>query len=174
MKKIKKYLLLAICLFLCFAAFHGAMSVQEVEADEIIRIGIMKFLNRASGLSNQQAEAITDIFTRMLSKSRVIAIIERDRLDSIGREHKLNMSGLVDTGTAVEIGRIAGCQYMLLGSVTQFTKNVTNQKFAFINETKLYYPWQKLVQPHAPIHNSISAKIFSIVNQILLVLKVKL
>ena len=136
MKKIKKYLLLAICLFLCFAAFHGAMSVQEVEADEIIRIGIMKFLNRASGLSNQQAEAITDIFTRMLSNSRVIAIIERDRLDSIGREHKLNMSGLVDTGTAVEIGRIAGCQYMLLGSVTQFTKNVTNQKFAFINETK--------------------------------------
>ena len=126
----------AVNILLIAFALIEAVPVKDAAADEIVRIGIMKFMNRASGLSNYQAEAITDIFTRMLSNSRVIAIVERDRLDAIGREHRFGMSGLVDTGTAVEIGRIAGCQYMLLGSVTQFTKNVTNQKFAFINETK--------------------------------------
>lgn len=131
MFKGRKIFWMAVCLVLCLMVHLGT-----AEAEDVIRIGIMRFQNRAADLTNDQAASITDIFTRMLASSRSIAIIERDQLAAIGREHKLNMSGLVDTGTAVEIGRIAGCQYMLLGAVTQFSKNVTDQKFVFIQETK--------------------------------------
>ena len=98
-------------------------------ADDVVRIGVVKFQSRASGVSNRDAEAITDEFTRMLANSYSIAVIERDRLDAIGREHRINMSGLIDTRTAVEIGRIAGLQYIITGAITQLDKNESAQAF---------------------------------------------
>ncbi len=110
--------------------------INAAFADEVVRIGIMRFHNKAEGLSQQQAEVITDIFTRMLSNSSSIAIVERERLDDIGREQRFGMSGLVDSSTAAQIGRIAGCQYMLLGSITQFNKQSQDTNVAFIREKK--------------------------------------
>ena len=110
--------------------------INAAFADEVVRIGIMRFYNKAAGLSQSQAESITDIFTRMLANSHSIAIVERERLDEIGREQRFGMSGLVDSNTAAQIGRIAGCQYMLLGSITQFNKQSQETKVAFIRENK--------------------------------------
>ena len=110
--------------------------INAAFADEVIRIGIMRFYNKAAGLTQQQAESITDIFTRMLANSHSIAIVERERLDAIGREQRFGMSGLVDSDTAAKIGRIAGCQYMLLGSITQFNKQSQETKVAFIRENR--------------------------------------
>ncbi|MBQ3377800.1 MAG: hypothetical protein IJG62_05965 [Synergistaceae bacterium] len=110
--------------------------INAAFADEVVRIGIMRFYNKAAGLTQSQAESITDIFTRMLANSSSIAIVERERLDAIGREQRFGMSGLVDSDTAAQIGRIAGCQYMLLGSITQFNKQSQETKFSFIRENK--------------------------------------
>ena len=112
----RKALLAALCLLTAWGALPASA------ADEMVRLGVMKFASKAEKVSALQAEVITDVFTRLLSNSRSIVVLERERLDMIGREHKLNMSGLVDMGLAVEVGRLAGCQYMLLGSVTQLEK----------------------------------------------------
>jgi TolA-binding protein len=85
----------------------------------------MRFTSKAQGVSDQQAEIITDIFTRTLTNSKTIALVERERLDAIAREIKLSASGLVDPSMAVELGRIAGCQYMLLGSVTELSEKAS-------------------------------------------------
>ena len=98
-------------------------------ASDIVRLGVMRFTSKADGVSDRQAEIITDIFTRTMSNSRSIALIERERLDMIGREHSLNMSGLVDMGMAVEVGRLAGVQYMLMGSVTGLNEAVSGGGF---------------------------------------------
>lgn len=108
-------LLAAVCLLAAWGAWPAA-------ADEIVRMGIMRFTSKTPNVSPIQAEIITDVFTRFLGNSQSIVVLERERLDMIGREHKLNMSGLVDLGLAVEVGRLAGCQYVLLGSVTQLGK----------------------------------------------------
>ncbi|MBQ9526565.1 MAG: hypothetical protein IJR68_03050 [Fretibacterium sp.] len=114
-----------------------AVTPGESAADEPIRMGVLRFISRANGVSNQQAEAITDIFARILSGSRSIALIERERLSEIGREHKLNMSGMVDAGTAIKVGALAGCQYMLLGAVTQFDKSEKTESFGqLFSETR--------------------------------------
>ena len=105
------------------ALFYGLEPVSRCEAaeGEKIRIGIMGFQSKASGVSNRQAEMITDLFTRELANSKTIAVYEREQLAQVGKEIKLSMSGLVDTNTAVEVGRIAGIQYILTGAVTELS-----------------------------------------------------
>jgi curli biogenesis system outer membrane secretion channel CsgG len=104
--------------------FLSAGAVWAADSD-VIRLGVMKFSSKASGVSDSQAEIITDIFTRVLANSKTIAVLEREQLSVIGKEHKLNMSGLVDMSLAIEVGRLAGCQYMLLGSVTELSEKVS-------------------------------------------------
>ena len=96
-------------------------------SEQVYRIGVMRFANKAPNMSSAQAEAITDMFIRMIANSKKIAVLERERLEAIASEHRFAMSGLVDTNTAVQIGRIAGCQFMILGSVTQFDSKQSSQ-----------------------------------------------
>ncbi|MDR1377216.1 MAG: CsgG/HfaB family protein [Synergistaceae bacterium] len=107
-----------VVLFFCLLAGGSAEAAEQ----EAIRLGVMSFTSKAEGVSNQQAALITDVFTRFLANSKSIALLERERLDMIGKEHKLNMSGLVDIGMAIEVGKLAGCQYVLLGAVTNLTE----------------------------------------------------
>ena len=104
-----------------------ALFSSAAYSEQVYRIGVMRFENKAPNMSSSQAEAITDIFIRMLASSKKIAVLERERLEDIAREHRFSMSGLVDANTAVQIGRIAGCQFMILGSVTQFDSKQSSQ-----------------------------------------------
>jgi TolA-binding protein len=101
-----------------------------------IRVGILKFDSKASGVSDRQAEIITDLFTRTLASSKSISILERVALEKIGDEQRFNMSGLVDLDTAVEIGRIAGLQYILIGSVTELSQGAGASGFAIFANAK--------------------------------------
>jgi curli biogenesis system outer membrane secretion channel CsgG len=115
----------AAVLLFCLLAVGSAGAAEQ----EIIRLGVMTFVSKADGVSSTQVGAITDVVTRHLTGSRTISVVEREQLSTIGREHRLNMSGLVDTNMAVEIGKLAGLQYMLLGSVTAF-RNETSESLS--------------------------------------------
>ena len=91
----------------------------------VMRIAVMQFDSKTEGVSANVAASITDILSRTLSNSDKIVIVERDRLENIAREHKLNLSGLVDSETAAQIGKLIGCQYVLLGSVTEINERDT-------------------------------------------------
>ena len=95
------------------------------EASDKIRLGVLEFQSKADGVTDRQAQIITDIFTRTLTTSKTISLFERVALQQIGEEQKLGMSGLVDESTAVEIGRIAGLQYILLGAVTELSQKAS-------------------------------------------------
>ena len=90
------------------------------EASKPIRIGVMRFLARTDGISADHAAAIGDIFARVLTNSKTITVIERDQLDTLASEHRLSSSGMLTDETAIQIGKIAGCQYMIIGSVTEY------------------------------------------------------
>lgn len=91
-------------------------------ADDRVRLGIMRFDSKTYDVPDRMASAITDIFGRVLFKSKGIMLVERERLDEVMKELKLGMSGLVDEETAAEIGRLAGCEYMLMGSITNLAR----------------------------------------------------
>ncbi|MBQ7220482.1 MAG: hypothetical protein IJS28_05835 [Synergistaceae bacterium] len=106
-----------------------AVIAAPSSAADTVRIGIMNFENRANGLSNAHVRAITDVFTRMLANSPSVSVIEQDRLDAIARQQKMSMSGMIDPRMLVEVGRIAGCQYVLVGAATKFNKTSKSTGF---------------------------------------------
>ena len=94
----------------------------EEEQTEPVRLGIMRFTSQTYDVPDGMAAVISDFFGRMLFRADGIKLIERDRLDDAGRELRLGMSGLVDNKSAAEIGKLAGCQYLLLGSITNLSR----------------------------------------------------
>ncbi|MCL1875454.1 MAG: CsgG/HfaB family protein [Synergistaceae bacterium] len=117
----KRFISCFVFLLLLIMCATPAMSAQS----DRIRIGVLGFESKAHGVSQRQAEIITDIFTRQLANSKTIAVYEREQLAKVGSEIKLSMSGLVDMNTAIEVGRIVGVRYILLGSVTELSQKAS-------------------------------------------------
>jgi curli biogenesis system outer membrane secretion channel CsgG len=66
-------------------------------------------------------DAIMEMMTTELTNSGLFQVVERSRLDVIGREQRLGEEGLLDPKTAPQTGRLAGAQYMMTGAVTKYT-----------------------------------------------------
>lgn len=129
MTRMKKTLLCLIILLMAWQAEASSSGKQ-------VRLGVMRFLSRTEGLSADHAAAVGDVFARMLTSSKTISVIERDQLDAIASEHQLVMSGMVTEESAVQIGRIAGCQYMILGAVTNIEKSESSTNVFIFGTSK--------------------------------------
>ena len=91
----------------------------------VIRVGVINFDSKTEGISQAEASTLTDLLSRILSNSDKIAVLERDKLEAIAGEHELNISGIIDPATAAQIGKLASCQYILTGSVTDVEQSDT-------------------------------------------------
>lgn len=91
-------------------------------------IAIMPFSNHASVSTNADsgvqgqisltdARVASDYVLDALLDSDRFSIIEREQMQAIMSEHHLNLTGMVDPATAVQIGRLTGVKYILYGSV---------------------------------------------------------
>ncbi|MCK5051548.1 MAG: hypothetical protein KAS53_07455 [Candidatus Cloacimonetes bacterium] len=71
--------------------------------------------------SNDQAKDLTDSVTEkliiQLVNLRRFRVIERSALDKIMEEQKLGLSGFVDEETAIKVGKLAGADVIILGSI---------------------------------------------------------
>lgn len=116
------------------AAFMAAMlvghasAIPQTAADEKPRptFGILQFEadSQMSGESwwsarvnilNGIAEMMT---TAMVEKG--YRLIERQRLNEILKEQDLGTAGRIDAATAAKMGKVIGCDYLVLGTVTQW------------------------------------------------------
>ncbi|MBR2209731.1 MAG: hypothetical protein IJ859_13070, partial [Synergistaceae bacterium] len=117
-------------LLFCLFSF---LSFSEIASAEQIRLGIMPFMNRTSEVSDSQAASVTEIITRTFQASPSIAVIERERLRVIAMEKGLEFSSNNQDSVAA-LGKIAVCQYILLGSLTQIAQR-------YLSSTKLTWSW---------------------------------
>jgi curli biogenesis system outer membrane secretion channel CsgG len=69
--------------------------------------------------------AVCGFVTSELSKSRAFRIVERSRLKSIMDEQNLQTADLVDTDTAVRVGKMLGVHAVMVGSVCQYDMDKT-------------------------------------------------
>ncbi|MBQ9420020.1 MAG: hypothetical protein IJU31_06580 [Synergistaceae bacterium] len=124
MKNFKRIFAAALLVVSVFAWGAYALDFSDLAADmmdtpkERVRLGILSFTSKAYGVPDGMAAGISDFFARLLFKADDIMLVERERLDDVARELRLGMSGLVDPKSAAEIGKLAGADYMLLGSIT--------------------------------------------------------
>ena len=130
MKKFSFILLMALFLEIIFS------SASYADENKNIRLGVMKFLSRADGVSDKQAEAIGDIFARILANSKALTIVERDRLDEIANEHHLLQEGRFEDDAVIELGKLMSCQYMLLGAVTNLERKTRETDLWLVSEKK--------------------------------------
>ena len=85
-----------------------------------IPIVVMDFEARVPGQGWQVGHGASDMLITALVKTKKYKVYERDRLNTIMKEQKLQMSGAVDMSTAVQIGKLVGAKYILTGAVTEF------------------------------------------------------
>jgi curli biogenesis system outer membrane secretion channel CsgG len=110
----KVFSLFVLLFFVLFADAAGASPSLAVRA----------FDNKTGDDSVQApAQAITDMMTTELYDSGLFSLMERERLDYVAAEISLGQSGLVDSATAPEVGKIRGAQYTMTGAVTQYRYN---------------------------------------------------
>ena len=85
-----------------------------------IPVVVMDFETRVPGQGWRVGQGASDMLITALVKTKKYRVYERDRLNSIMKEQKLQMSGAVDMSTAVQIGKLVGAKYIITGAVTEY------------------------------------------------------
>ena len=109
-----------------FAALCLNIFASIALADERMGVYVDGFRVGTSEIPDPRvAVAITEMFTTQLANSPAFRVVERSRLQSIAREHRISQSGLADPATMLKVGRIAGVKWLLTGSITEYVNKQT-------------------------------------------------
>ena len=81
------------------------------------RIGVVDFENKSAYGQTRLGSAVSDILITELAKTGKFVVVERDKLNKIMEEQKLQASGAIDARTAVNVGKILGLNAIVTGAV---------------------------------------------------------
>lgn len=95
---------------------------SAAQADGMVAIAVWDFDSHAVDLPNgsapsQLSRALSEILIEQLLNYPGIQVVERMRLREILNEQKLGSSALADEDARLRLGRIAGAQHMIFGSL---------------------------------------------------------
>ncbi len=82
-----------------------------------LSIAVLPFETKGVGRDLGDIDLMDKLITELHHLNRFL-VIERSQLEKILQEHKLNLSGIIDQSTAVEVGKTAGVDVVVLGSIT--------------------------------------------------------
>ncbi len=128
----KKLLVAAAAVFMAACApsksvkTQQALSVNETEqvnskyTGPKRRIGVVEFENKSAYGQGRLGGAASDILVTELVKSGKFIVVERDRINKIMEEQKLQGQGMTDPQTAAKMGQLLGLEAIVVGSISQF------------------------------------------------------
>jgi TolB-like protein len=98
----------------------GALTYDPSRVTQVgSRLGVAVIPIAPKGDLEQYGDALTEKMVTQLVNLRRFKVIERAALDKVLAEQQLQISGAVDEETAVQVGRIAGADAIILASATQ-------------------------------------------------------
>jgi curli biogenesis system outer membrane secretion channel CsgG len=83
-------------------------------------VAILEFVDKSAYGHGRVAKAATEILTTYLHKSQQFILVERQKLDKVIGELKLQRTKEFDPTTAVEIGKLVGANAVVFGVISQF------------------------------------------------------
>ncbi|MBR2214445.1 MAG: hypothetical protein IJ849_01645 [Selenomonadaceae bacterium] len=90
------------------------------------RIAVIPFANQSADLSVTVSDGILEDMREIveidLKNTGMFQTLERVDVDKLIAEHQFDRSGLVDVNTAAKLGKMLGAEYLLLGSVTDISR----------------------------------------------------
>jgi len=103
-----------------------------------LKVAVLPF--EKVGVSSDNAKSITEIFTTKLVNSGYFDVVERNRLESLITEKKLQLSGLVAIDKAVRAGKILAVDKIIIGTVNKLVEEIfLNVSVIEVNNTKIEY-----------------------------------
>jgi curli biogenesis system outer membrane secretion channel CsgG len=84
------------------------------------RVAVVDFENKALYGKGRLGDTATDILMTELVKSDKFIVVERQKLESLLDEQKLQRESFMDPATAARAGRILGVNAIVTGAITQF------------------------------------------------------
>ncbi|MEJ2637010.1 MAG: FlgO family outer membrane protein [Calditrichia bacterium] len=97
--------------------------VTSLSQKQKSKIAVIEFSNLQGKVTQFGMYLAEELITRLYRTNR-FEVIERQLLNKVLQEHKLNMSGIIDASSAKELGRILGVDAIASGSVTDLGNNV--------------------------------------------------
>jgi TolB-like protein len=107
----------------------GSVAVRAVpaHAQDLPTVAVLdftSFMMGDGGAAVNLGKAITAMLVTEFSNREGIQVIERAQLNDMLREQDLVLSGRVDESSAIEIGKMLGAQYVLLGQASSIVDNL--------------------------------------------------
>jgi TolB-like protein len=96
-------------------------SVPQIFAQVKITIAVLNF--ESKNIEQETAEAVSDILGTELFNTNRFNVVERQAIEKILEEHKLQMSGITDMDQAAQIGKMLNVQKIMIGSVSKLGSN---------------------------------------------------
>ena len=84
------------------------------------RVAVADFSVKAPRASYKLGTAMSDILIHALVQSGRYRVLERSVLDKVRQEQNLTLSGEVDAATGAKFGKLAGAEFLIVGTVSRF------------------------------------------------------
>ncbi|MCP4230811.1 MAG: DUF2380 domain-containing protein [bacterium] len=101
-----------------------AISTLFAGATELPHVAVADFEDM-TGAEEGMGAQVAENFRTALAATGAYSMIERAQLQKILEEKKLHYSDLTDAETASEFGKIAGAEYVIVGSITKLSSEWT-------------------------------------------------
>ena len=111
----KNFIRLIVAVFAMFVLSGLTATCQA--AQKIVAVMPMSQIVR-NGYSSYAADNMTEELINVLVNSGTYTVIERSQLDQVVQEMGFESTGMVNPDSAIEIGKLSGAQYILVGKVT--------------------------------------------------------
>ena len=92
-------------------------------------MGVAEFQNTATGVywwGGGVGWELSSMVANELVNSGKFSVVERTKLEPVLLEQDLAASGRVAKGTGAKIGKLTGAQYLVMGTISAFERNVQN------------------------------------------------
>lgn len=104
-------LLASLCLIFSSQLFSAAQKV-------IYPTAIMGFSER--GQQSAQAKQVSDALYAFLGNNPLLTLVDRAEMATLLDESALNLSGMVNTQQAIQVGQLVGAKIIITGSIIEF------------------------------------------------------
>ena len=112
----KNRLCLVFVLFLIISVITSCAPSTRVPITRPAEINLKGFKKIAVGqIKGNIGTSVSDRIETMLFESGYFEVVDRENVDRIMKEHSLNLSGVIDSNTAGEVGKLVGASALIFG-----------------------------------------------------------
>ncbi|MCW5213048.1 hypothetical protein VU04_09080 [Desulfobulbus sp. TB] len=121
------FYLAAICSASAYEAEIKKMSTtmaEKIAATKKAKIAVVDFTNLRGDVTELGRFVAEEFSVALVGAGKGFKVVDRTHLKSIIKENKLSATGLIDPATARKLGKIAGVDALITGTLTSFGDSV--------------------------------------------------